>query len=385
MHFNFDFTAVQVLWTLTFAAHLVLLVVLMGRERIRRFPWFTASIVVTTLHALTAELLSGRMATLPLNSILITLFDLEAIAAVLVAIELARRAFGKARRLYWAIGLLASVSVAIAVVAFWGLWPSWARLTADRSIAVLLLLRLASQKISLLANVLTVEVSLLVVWLGRRFRAGWRSHTQQILIGLSTASITQLVLVGIFQSMAPPHTRDEYNHLVALQDKIFNANNAVYVAVLIWWIACLWMDEPAQAVGTAEAVEVQGLVGAVAEPTLEVAEAPQIQQPEAVAPVNGETSEEVAVPIKAEKMEEVPAEMPASSSKPRKARKSPSVKVPAKPKEAKKTDAKTASAPAKAKKYTANASPAPVKAKKPKTASIKTPATKPEFGKPADN
>jgi len=30
MHFNFGFTAVQILWTLTFAALLVLLVVLLG-------------------------------------------------------------------------------------------------------------------------------------------------------------------------------------------------------------------------------------------------------------------------------------------------------------------------------------------------------------------
>jgi hypothetical protein len=31
MHLNFDWTATQVLWTLTFAALLVLLVVLLGR------------------------------------------------------------------------------------------------------------------------------------------------------------------------------------------------------------------------------------------------------------------------------------------------------------------------------------------------------------------
>ena len=42
MHFNFHFTTVQVLWTLTFASLLVLLVVLLGRDRMRRFPWFTA-------------------------------------------------------------------------------------------------------------------------------------------------------------------------------------------------------------------------------------------------------------------------------------------------------------------------------------------------------
>ena len=46
MHFNFDFSATQILWTLTFAALLVLLVVLLGRDRARRFPWFTASIVM---------------------------------------------------------------------------------------------------------------------------------------------------------------------------------------------------------------------------------------------------------------------------------------------------------------------------------------------------
>ena len=46
MHFNFDFSTAQVLWTLTFAALLVLLVVLLGRDRAQRFPWFTASIAM---------------------------------------------------------------------------------------------------------------------------------------------------------------------------------------------------------------------------------------------------------------------------------------------------------------------------------------------------
>jgi hypothetical protein len=54
MHFNFGFTAVQILWTLTFAALLVLLVVLLGRDRARRFPWFTASIVLLTLRLLSS-------------------------------------------------------------------------------------------------------------------------------------------------------------------------------------------------------------------------------------------------------------------------------------------------------------------------------------------
>ena len=61
MHFNFHFTQIQVLWTLTFAALMVLLIVLLGRERIRRFPWFTASIVVLALRLLTSRLLFGKL------------------------------------------------------------------------------------------------------------------------------------------------------------------------------------------------------------------------------------------------------------------------------------------------------------------------------------
>jgi hypothetical protein len=32
---------------------------------------------------------------------------------------------------------------------------------------------------------------------------------------------------------------------------MFNANGAIYVAIVIWWIACLWIDEP----GASDAAE----------------------------------------------------------------------------------------------------------------------------------
>jgi hypothetical protein len=56
MHFS-GFNTVQILWTLTFAALLVLLVVLLGRDRARRFPWFTASMVLTALRLLASRML----------------------------------------------------------------------------------------------------------------------------------------------------------------------------------------------------------------------------------------------------------------------------------------------------------------------------------------
>jgi glycopeptide antibiotics resistance protein len=247
MHLNFGFTAVQTLCTLTFAALLVLLVVLQGRDRSRRFPWFTASIVLVALRLLTSRLLFGRLPGMTLNGIFITLADVAALVGLLVVVEMARRSFHGAGRRTWLVGTLASLAVGAVVLYFWGPWPNLKALTADSYLAILRLMQLVAQKADLLLNVLTIELGLLVVVFGRRFKAGWRSHTQQIVIGLSTAAIAQLGVQGIWQAIAlkaAPQTQAEYEHILGLRDKLFNANSAVYVAVLVWWIVCLWRDEP---------------------------------------------------------------------------------------------------------------------------------------------
>ena len=95
MHFHFPFSAGDILWTLTFAAHLVLLVVLMGRDRIKRFPWFTASVVILALRILTIRLLVRRMPEMTLNTIIIVMADIGAVVGLLVVIEIARRAFAE--------------------------------------------------------------------------------------------------------------------------------------------------------------------------------------------------------------------------------------------------------------------------------------------------
>lgn len=99
MQLSFDFYAHQIafieriIWTLTFAAQLVLLVVLMGRDRARRYPWFTTGIVLLALRLMAEVLLSGRMAKLPYSVITLTLADLSVIVGLLVVVEMARRAF----------------------------------------------------------------------------------------------------------------------------------------------------------------------------------------------------------------------------------------------------------------------------------------------------
>jgi membrane protein required for beta-lactamase induction len=117
----------------------------------------------------------------------------------------------------------------------------------DTAIAKLQFMQLIAVKAGLLVGVLSVGLGFLVVAFGHRYGAGWHSHVQRIMIGLSTASIAQFGAQGIWEMIArhtTPHSRDEYEHVMALQGKLLNTNSAIYVIVLIWWIVCLWIDEP---------------------------------------------------------------------------------------------------------------------------------------------
>jgi hypothetical protein len=250
MHFNFDFSSRQVLWTLTFAAQLVLLVVLLGRDRVRRYPWFTASIVLFALHLMTEVLLSGRMAMLPLQEIFLGMAALAAIVALLVVVEMARQAFAGAPRSLWIANTVGLLLVAGGILTVWGPWPVWKQMAMDTLLGKLRLMQLVEQKTDTMVALLTVGLGLLVVLFGRHFKAGWRSHTQMIVIGLWTVAIASL---GIQESWRiiirtmHPHTQQEYQHIIGLGSKLMNANDMVYIAVLVWWIVWLWLDEPGAA------------------------------------------------------------------------------------------------------------------------------------------
>jgi hypothetical protein len=258
MHFNFDFTTVQVLWTLTLASLLVLLVVLMGRDRMRVFPWFTLSMALTTVRLLASRMLYGRMAPITMSEIFLTLAVIESLVCILVAVELARRAFTGASHRAWLIGTLVLLAAGGAVVYVWSPWPPWSTFFAGGTLGTLRLMQLLAQKFDLLFDVFTIGLCLLAVLFGWRFGAGWRSHVQQILIGLSTASIAQMAVRGIWQSIAAhavPHSQAEYEHVVGLQEKLYNGNSVVFVAVIVWWIVCLWINEPCGKVQAPAVVE----------------------------------------------------------------------------------------------------------------------------------
>jgi hypothetical protein len=255
MHFHFPFNTADILWTLTFAAYLVLLVVLLGRDRIARFPWFTVSVVILALRILSIRLLIKRIPAMTMQTIVIVMADIVAIVGLLVVVEIARRAFGRVSRTTWLIGALTLMAVGAVVLKFWGPWPSWSMITGQGSMATLRLLQLIAQKTGLLVDVETIAVGLLVVLLGSRFGAGWGSHVQQIAIGLSTASIAQLVVEGIWRNLvltaqANPvvlQSIDQQRRIIGLGEKLSNTNSTIYIVILIWWIVCLWRDEPGAA------------------------------------------------------------------------------------------------------------------------------------------
>jgi hypothetical protein len=260
MHLNFAFTAVQTLWTLTFAAHLVLLVVLLGRDRASRFPLFSTAIALVALRLVSSRLLFGRLPQLTMSSIFVVLADVSAIVGLMVVMELARRAFGRAQRHLWIVWTLILLAIGATVLATWGPWPAPKTITPTTRLALLGLLQMIAQKAGTLVDVLTVELGLLIALFGRRYGSGWRSHVQQIVIGLSTASLAQIAVQVIWQIIAKtaaPHSMEEYERVVGLREKLFNANSVVYLAVAIWWIVCLWIEEPGGAELAAEKVPVE--------------------------------------------------------------------------------------------------------------------------------
>src|ERR1700679_617163 len=90
-------TVEQIVWALVLTGHLVLLVVLLGRDRISRFPWFTAAITVSTVHLIADHLLHGKLTSLAFYWQTYSAILLESILGILVLVELTRRVFSSGK------------------------------------------------------------------------------------------------------------------------------------------------------------------------------------------------------------------------------------------------------------------------------------------------
>ena len=241
MNFDFGISAARVLWWLTLAELTVLLLILFWRVRQRTFPWFMASLFFIGLRSALSRL-AHDVPSVTMNAVSIAVDNLAALVALLVLVELARRVFKGVKRKTWVLWTLALVAVAAGAIAIWGPWPAPETLSPDSTAAVLRLLELVAQKSALLVNVATIELCLLVTYCGRRFDAGWHSYKQWLAIGLSTSSLAQMVVLGLWQLMArtaAPKDLTDYLRIQNIGTRLVDANMFVYVTVLVWWMFTL--------------------------------------------------------------------------------------------------------------------------------------------------
>jgi hypothetical protein len=255
MHWNIE----QIFWAFILAAHLILLIVLIGRDRASRFPWFTAAIALSAVRLLADHLLHGKLTTIAFYWQSYTAMTVDAILGILVLVELTRQVFsgGKGSLVLKARGWLGwsfiTVALSIAAVWAWGPWPVWRALKAEPAQLPLLITVLVGLKGELFVGLLTVQIGLLLLMFGRRFGYNWRSHPQQIALGLSTNALGLLAVQAISESIKRTvhlTSRAEYNRVVHLLTNLDNARNAIWLLVLVWWIVWLWRDEPGSAVAS---------------------------------------------------------------------------------------------------------------------------------------
>ena len=270
---HFALTFRQVLWTLSFASHLVLLVVLFGRHLARRYPFFTAITVLLALRLLAEDLLGGRIAVLTLQEIYLVGSDLSALLALGLSVELLRRAFAGASRAFWQRTIAALTLVTATAMGFWKPWLTPAQIcppNATTTIRVLnamvlwaaprgtLLVPRGLDKGNLLGQLLLLQVGLLILFLGRRYQAPLRSHTFKIALGFAALALVWLgSQLGwqIIVSTVHIQSRAQYDGILALGGRLINTGHIANLIAVLWWIGWLWFEEkqPLQAASVAPA------------------------------------------------------------------------------------------------------------------------------------
>jgi hypothetical protein len=166
---------------------------------------------------------------------------------LLVVVEMARSAFAGVQRSICIVNTAGLLLLAGWLLYFMGPWPVWKQLAAwDPTMIKLVVMQLADQKGGLLVALLTVGLGLLVVLFGRHYKAGWRSHTQSIVIGLFAVAASLLALqVVVLRTLH--YTKAESAGVMRLRLSFALAHDLVFLAALVWWIAWLWLDEPGAA------------------------------------------------------------------------------------------------------------------------------------------
>jgi hypothetical protein len=258
MHFTIE----QILWAILLAAHLTLLIVLIGRDRAARFRWFTAYIALNAVILIANHMLHGKLTTVAFYWQSYSLLALTSIVGIFTLGELAKQVFSTGKTgiiakpnayLGWGAILIALTAAAVWA---WGPWPTLQALQSEPTQLRLLIVVLIGMKGQLGVMILTVLVALVLRIFGPRFGAGWRSHPQQIALGLSTSALAFLAVQGVNDALSRtlhPKTREEYEHAVHLITRIENGRTVVWILAIVWITVWLWREEPGALAETVDA------------------------------------------------------------------------------------------------------------------------------------
>jgi hypothetical protein len=249
MHFSIE----QILWAILLAAHLTLLIALIGRERSARFRWFTTYMAISAIILIANHMLHGKLTTVAFYWQSYSLLALESIVGLFMLAELAKQTFSTGKtglivkpNFYLGWGAIL-VAITTAIVWAWGPWPTLQALQADPTQLRLLIVILIGMKGQIAVMILTVLVSLVMRIFGPRFGAGWRSHPQQIALGLSTSALAFLAVQAINDVLSHtlhPKTRPEYERAVHLVTRLENGRTVIWILALVWILYWIWRDEP---------------------------------------------------------------------------------------------------------------------------------------------
>lgn len=217
----------KVLWAAGFLGHAALLLILVLRQRVRSYPFFSAyiffQIVSTAVLFADYRLLGARAyATLYWSG---ALLDFCLLSAVLVEVALhllrpARRWIPDSLR---AMTWLSALGIALALVLTFWVHPLHVHSPKEWQL-----------RANLFTSIVTCELFTVILLTSQRFGVYWRSHLMGLGAGLTVWALMCFAVEGMHAYWGSTA------HFEALE----NARKFAYLSTLVFWIVTFWRAEP---------------------------------------------------------------------------------------------------------------------------------------------